>query len=692
MKKYKTMIQISLVMMMLITTFVHEHVIVATSIQDIYHAEDMVAPGSYRLMDNITLSQTMTIKQNQTYHIDLNGYQITSEVKNSATEITQMFENYGTLTIEDTSIDKTGVITTEALYEFLNYGNLTILSGNFQSDVVGKKITIDGVSTKYNARLIRNEGSLVIHNGNFQTAGGAINTRPNSSTVINGGTFISTSSNQSQVDGEKGYYTYCVTNNGKMTIYDATIKGIQGALSSSSGELYVYDGDFSTDWNNSNSFYALYVAGELDVSTGYIYGGRYSSKRSAAFIGNDADGGNKKDATVFVYGGEYIGGEKAMLIAEKTAKDPLIQGGSYFTATSDTGEKQVFTPIKDYLNEEFMLDEKTGEVLQKDADSITLDKSNIILEVGTKQMLVATLTPSNVVNNEITWSSSDSNVASVNNKGEVIAKAPGKTNISASVKGKTATCEVKVYTKEIIAPPTIDPSEPVEEVTVGIQDSTALNTTIQALFEGNNTSFVNELTYNNMLKAIDDGKTISVAMAFDLIQHESLSPDIVENFNNQANLLAASDETAVIAQYLDLSIQLMAENDKLGELNQLVQPLPFSIALPQEFIETNREYYVLRMHEDTITALPATRNGTILTFETDRFSTYALVYVDKINHENSLPGENNPDDSGSSINGGVNTGIASNDINGYILLMGISIITIFSFYKKRQSCKNEKRK
>lgn len=107
-----------------------------------------------------------------------------------------------------------------------------------------------------------------------------------------------------------------------MTINDATITGIQGALASASGVLKVYDGHFSTEWGNSRSFYALYIAGEQDVVTGYIYGGTYSSPKYAIYIGNDnkgGDGGINADATTFVYGGTYNGGISAIYRAQQTA-------------------------------------------------------------------------------------------------------------------------------------------------------------------------------------------------------------------------------------------------------------------------------------------------------------------------------------------------------------------------------------
>ena len=77
---------------------------------------------------------------------------------------------------------------------------------------------------------------------------------------------------------------------------------------------------------------------------------------------------------------------------------------------------------------------------------VTLNKTNVSLEVGKTDTLVATISPSNATNKLIAWSSSNSNVATVNN-GVVTAKTVGTANITVTTaNGKTATCVVTVKT------------------------------------------------------------------------------------------------------------------------------------------------------------------------------------------------------------------------------------------------------
>lgn len=80
--------------------------------------------------------------------------------------------------------------------------------------------------------------------------------------------------------------------------------------------------------------------------------------------------------------------------------------------------------------------------------SIELNKTELELEVGSSESLTATITPESVTNKIIKWTSSDPEIATVDDNGNVIAKKPGKVTITAATtdgSNLTATCEVNVY-------------------------------------------------------------------------------------------------------------------------------------------------------------------------------------------------------------------------------------------------------
>jgi uncharacterized protein YjdB len=78
--------------------------------------------------------------------------------------------------------------------------------------------------------------------------------------------------------------------------------------------------------------------------------------------------------------------------------------------------------------------------------SVTLNKSGTTLYVGDSETLIATVKPDNANNKSVTWSSSNSAVASVDANGRITAKGAGKATITATtvVSGKAASCSVTV--------------------------------------------------------------------------------------------------------------------------------------------------------------------------------------------------------------------------------------------------------
>ena len=91
--------------------------------------------------------------------------------------------------------------------------------------------------------------------------------------------------------------------------------------------------------------------------------------------------------------------------------------------------------------------------------SVTLDKTSLTLDVGGSDTLTATVKPDDATNKAVTWSTSNENVATVNQNGNVKAVGAGTATITAAASdgsGKTATCEVTVNGP--VLPP--QPSDP----------------------------------------------------------------------------------------------------------------------------------------------------------------------------------------------------------------------------------------
>ena len=122
-------------------------------------------------------------------------------------------------------------------------------------------------------------------------------------------------------------------------------------------------------------------------------------------------------------------------------------------------------------------------------ENVVLNQNNVTLNIGETTTLQATITPDNATNKNVTWSSEDSDIASVDDGGQVIAKEEGETTITVTTQDgeKTATCHVTVLPNEEPGPepepePEVIPVENVilnqNNVTLNIGETTILETTI----------------------------------------------------------------------------------------------------------------------------------------------------------------------------------------------------------------------
>ena len=83
--------------------------------------------------------------------------------------------------------------------------------------------------------------------------------------------------------------------------------------------------------------------------------------------------------------------------------------------------------------------------------SITLNKSSFTLTEGNTETLVATVKPDNATDKTVTWTSSNTAVATVDAGGKVTAVKNGSATITAKAGNVTTTCSVTVSSKDVNA-------------------------------------------------------------------------------------------------------------------------------------------------------------------------------------------------------------------------------------------------
>jgi uncharacterized protein YjdB len=81
--------------------------------------------------------------------------------------------------------------------------------------------------------------------------------------------------------------------------------------------------------------------------------------------------------------------------------------------------------------------------------SVTLNKNAMSLVSGSFESLTVTVNPANATNVVTAWTSSDGSVATVDNYGMVKAKNPGKSTVTVTAGGRSASCVVTVKSKDV---------------------------------------------------------------------------------------------------------------------------------------------------------------------------------------------------------------------------------------------------
>lgn len=82
--------------------------------------------------------------------------------------------------------------------------------------------------------------------------------------------------------------------------------------------------------------------------------------------------------------------------------------------------------------------------IRRPISAVTLDQTSLELEPSETVQLVATAVPENAIYETITWTSSNTSVATVSDDGYVTAMACGECTITVDIDGKQATCRINV--------------------------------------------------------------------------------------------------------------------------------------------------------------------------------------------------------------------------------------------------------
>jgi len=133
-------------------------------------------------------------------------------------------------------------------------------------------------------------------------------------------------------------------------------------------------------------------------------------------------------------------GVKGKLIGIIAAAVVVLGGGGAALLLGGKGDKETTT-------EETTTEEVTSKPPVVAVTSVQLDQTEITMEEGEAIALVAIVLPEDATHPEVSWSSSDPAVVSVNERGELQLLKKGTATITATADGVSATCPVTVKAK-----------------------------------------------------------------------------------------------------------------------------------------------------------------------------------------------------------------------------------------------------
>ena len=199
--------------------------------------------------------------------------------------------------------------------------------------------------------------------------------------------------------------------------------------------------------------------------------------------------------------------ESVATVSEDGTVTGLKAGNTVITATSDTGKTDTCTVT-----------------VKVPSTEIILSKTELTIEKGLTEKLIATLTPEDTTDT-ITWSSSNSSYASVASDGTVTAKAVGSATITATTtSGKKAYCFVKIIAANVpVTSVTLNNTELImtkadtTQLTAEVLPSTATNKTLTWQTSDESVATVSN---TGVVSAVGEGVAIITVTANNGMYHE----------------------------------------------------------------------------------------------------------------------------------------------------------------------------
>ncbi len=189
-----------------------------------------------------------------------------------------------------------------------------------------------------------------------------------------------------------------------------------------------------------------------------------------------------EDVEIYPGGDQYDSKESQIRIAIPSDSDSdawdVTNDWSYDTDmdSGDRSDPPQSTTIPLYVDGELVFGEEPSPAVE--VESVSVDPESLTMDIGDASQLTATVSPSDATNQSITWSSSNTSIATVTSAGYVTATGAGDAVITATAVGTeiSATCSITVNTPPVVDVTGVSLDSASIEVNVGL--TTTLTATV----------------------------------------------------------------------------------------------------------------------------------------------------------------------------------------------------------------------
>ncbi len=292
-------------------------------------------PTTVTLLDDLTgdlaVPGTVPVKEGQTIVFDLNGRTMETALQREGRHY-YAIDNYGTLTIKDSSAGQTGTIRARGVKN-LDNGKLTIESG-----------TIVSVDANGGA-CIWNEADVTVKGGTFKTEFvgtpsdefGPACLNNSGTALVTGGTFHNVNRRTYAIISNKGSIEITPAEGSEVTVF-----GAHGGLAVDGGTAVVNGGSYS-----SSDYYGLYVSndglGEDPMQAAVtVNDGTFDGKTYSVWVGSDYN--DPVNSTIAIKGGTFL---KPLHRQDVSRPDAIqVSGGTFSEKLDNAWFADGFIPVE----------------------------------------------------------------------------------------------------------------------------------------------------------------------------------------------------------------------------------------------------------------------------------------------------------------------------------------------------------